>query len=263
MPNLDEIYILTALGLGIACCIQTVGLLRLTTSKVPIQDPMDWVVFSVQQLASPVRPTQHVLTTRRLYGLLYGHLGLALSVVFWSAQGIFPTVSILLLSLSHFGIVYLLRLLQDASVTLKHSLCLALSAYAFFPNHEHIAWAGLYLIVGQATVAYFFTGLSKARSGSWRSGQRLIHIVAGSRWRNPALARYLSRKPLLARSMAWGTIVLELTVPVIWFTLPSLIPFSLAALVAFHLAIAFSLGIWSFAFIFPLSFPAVYFLFHV
>lgn len=263
MPNLDDIYILTALGLGIACCIQTVGLLRLAASKVPIQDKMGWVVCCAQQLAFPSRPAQLFSTTRRLYGLLYGHLVLALSVVFWSAQGIFPTVSVLLLSLSHFGIVYLLRFLLDASTTLKHSLCLALSSYAFFPNHEHIAWAGLYLIVGQATVAYFFTGLSKVRSGSWRSGQRLLHIMAGSRWRNPLLARYLSRKPLLARSVTWGTTVLELAVPIIWFILPSLIPFSLVVLVIFHLAVGFSLGIWSFALIFPLTFPAVYFLLHL
>jgi hypothetical protein len=113
----------------------------------------------------------------------------------------------------------------------------------------------LWFLTLQLCLAYFAAGFHKLRSAAWRNGSALPGILSGRVFGFPAFGTWLGRHPLLAWSLCWGTIVWEVSFPVVLVApRPACLGY-LACGVLFHLGTAFTMGlnkfIWAFFALYP------------
>jgi hypothetical protein len=120
----------------------------------------------------------------------------------------------------------------------------------------------------QLCLAYFAAGFHKLRSPVWRSGAALPGILSTRLFGSPALATWLDRRRLLARSMSLATIFWEVSFPVVLVAPREIGLCYFAGGVLFHVSTAFTMGlnkfIWAFIALYPAaiyctmgSFPGV------
>jgi hypothetical protein len=142
---------------------------------------------------------------------------------------------------------------QMASIVL---IATALVAPAF-PGDVRVALAVAF-ITAQAVLAYLTSGVAKLVSPVWRDGTGLRGILSTVDHGTPAIGRWLGRYPALSVAASWATIVFECT-----FVLALVLPAPLAGAVlgaglAFHAACAALMGLNSFVWAFPATYPCVW-----
>lgn len=114
-------------------------------------------------------------------------------------------------------------------------------------------------IGAQSLLAYFVSGVFKATSPVWRSGDALIGIMATESYGHPAVFSLLLRRPRLAQAACWAVILLECAFPLAAWLGTSYLWVFLAAGVIFHALNALVMGLNGFLFAFLSTYPAVLF----
>lgn len=119
--------------------------------------------------------------------------------------------------------------------------------------------AAVLFVAAQASLSYLVSGIAKAVSVTWRSGRALPLILSTVSYGHPTMSAALTRRPLLARAVAWATILGECAFPLV-LIVP--MPLSWALVVAaglFHLVAAWAMGLNVFPWAFAATYPAILF----
>jgi hypothetical protein len=117
--------------------------------------------------------------------------------------------------------------------------------------------AGLTFIALQCTLSYLTAGIAKLFGSSWRNGTALQGILRTRSYGTESVSMLLDTHPRLAKSMSYGVVLYELLFPIA-FILPftALIAF-IAVGAAFHIMIAYVMGLNTFLWSFGATYPAV------
>jgi hypothetical protein len=140
----------------------------------------------------------------------------------------------------------------DAQLTLITYSAMALT---LFSDTAVAAGYCLSFLTLQLCLAYFAAGFHKLRSPVWRSGYALPGLLSARLFGFPAFGAWLARHRLLAWSLAWATIVWEVSFPVVLVAPREICLGCFACGVLFHLGTAFTMGlnkfIWAFLALYP------------
>jgi hypothetical protein len=80
----------------------------------------------------------------------------------------------------------------------------------------------LFFITAQACLAYFTSGVYKARSESWRSGKALVKIFSSETFGNKTIARFLDSNHTITTILANSMILFECCFPLVLLSSPIL-----------------------------------------
>lgn len=119
--------------------------------------------------------------------------------------------------------------------------------------------AALGFLAAQVLIAYFASGLDKATTRRWRSGERLTLTFQYSMYRRPSLGDFLARRPDVARLASGGVILLELLFPLCVVLPDAGLWLFLAGGLAFHATVAVTMGLHGFFWSFAAAYPGLYF----
>ncbi|MET0885762.1 MAG: hypothetical protein ABWX92_04855 [Mycetocola sp.] len=142
---------------------------------------------------------------------------------------------------------------QMASIVLITTVLVAPA----FPGDARLA-LGVGFIAAQAVLAYSTSGIAKLVSPVWRDGTGLAGILSTVDHGTPALGQWLMRHPTLSRLASWGTIAFECAFVLVLVLPPPLAAGMLLAGLAFHAACAALMGLNSFLWAFPATYPCVW-----
>lgn len=107
-------------------------------------------------------------------------------------------------------------------------------------------------------LSYATAGVVKLVSPTWRSEPILASILSTHRFGSAVIAEYLRRRPMLCVLLQWSVITLELGFSfALVLPLPGLFAFLLGGL-CFHIACAVLMGLNTFLWAFPATYPCVY-----
>lgn len=127
-----------------------------------------------------------------------------------------------------------------------------------FPGDSRLA-LGACFIAAQAVLAYSTSGIAKLISPVWRDGTGLAGVLSTVDHGTPAVGLWLRRHSSLSKLASWVTIGFECTF-IIVLVLPTQLGAGLLALgVMFHAGCAVLMGLNSFLWAFPATYPCVYF----
>lgn len=149
---------------------------------------------------------------------------------------------------------------QGADTMFLVGLC-AVWVAALDPHDPPLRAAALGFLAFQVLLAYVMSGWDKLKSQRWRSGGLLPLIFCDSAHRFAPLGEVFTRRRALAFAANWSIILLELLFPVcLLLPQPGFLAV-LAAGAAFHLIVAFTMGLHGFFWSFVSSYPAIYFIY--
>lgn len=117
----------------------------------------------------------------------------------------------------------------------------------------------LMFIAGQILLAYFVAGLNKLISPAWRLGRQMRQIVAGSSYQVPTILVRVCTRRMIARSLCWTVILLQLLFPASVVLPGGFFWFFLTAGLLFHTGVAVIMGLHGFWWSFIAAYPALYF----
>jgi hypothetical protein len=142
----------------------------------------------------------------------------------------------------------------DGADQMSATTFVGLSLWSAFPRLERVVVRFFAL---QLVLCYLTSGVAKAISPEWRSGNALIGIAGTKMYGNAALHRWLTSVPGLSTLLCWGVIVGECT-----FGLSLIVPrpvrrLMLACGVAFHAIIAGEMRLNTFFWSFTAAYPAL------
>lgn len=140
---------------------------------------------------------------------------------------------------------------QMNSVLLAGLLCVALG-----PG-TRIAEMGLWFVALQACLSYAASGVSKAVSPVWRSGEAVFLVMNTASYGSRGVATLLKDRPALHRALAWSVIVMESSFPLMLLMPPAYAWAFLAWGASFHLFCATVMGLNSFFWSFVATYPAL------
>jgi hypothetical protein len=115
----------------------------------------------------------------------------------------------------------------------------------------------LWFIAAQGLLAYLVAGATKLREPAWRQGRAIPAIVATTMWGNRRDALLLRAHPRASFVLCWMTMVGECAVPLA-LVVPLPVTVAILAYAAgFHLLLAYEMGLNSFVWAFPATYPAI------
>lgn len=144
---------------------------------------------------------------------------------------------------------------RDGADQMSLILVIGITMYLIFDVNSSWRWAGVALIVGQATLSYIVSGVAKLLSKEWRSGSAITAVFLTSIYGCPPVGRILHRQRVLAGVTSWFLIAWEVTFPAVLIT-----PWPYAGLwivvgVVFHLSAAVFMGLNTFLISFVATYP--------
>jgi hypothetical protein len=126
-----------------------------------------------------------------------------------------------------------------------------------YPADGRVMMAAVF-IAAQVSLAYVTAGIAKLASGIWRDGAALPAIFSTNTHGHPLAAALLANHGGLARAGSWGVIVFECAFPLL-FLGPSWLALGFLAVgLAFHAGCALLMGLNSFLWSFPATYPCVF-----
>jgi hypothetical protein len=120
---------------------------------------------------------------------------------------------------------------------------------------EACAWA----IALHACIAYFVSGIYKAVSPVWRSGDAVVGICGTRFFGSPRASVFFKRNHWAPRVAAWATFVPELLFPAALLLGPAVCLAFLAWGAAFHLGVMLVMRLNGFVWAFVATYPAIYY----
>ncbi|MCI2229953.1 hypothetical protein MC378_12315 [Polaribacter sp. MSW13] len=116
--------------------------------------------------------------------------------------------------------------------------------------------ASIYFIAVQSTISYVTAGYHKITSPVWRSGNAILQVMGTDTYGHIPFRDFLFRNRLIVYLLAWGTILLDF-----FFFLALISPVIAMIFIAlgtlFHIANAYFMGLNSFLYVFPASYPCI------
>jgi len=109
----------------------------------------------------------------------------------------------------------------------------------------------------QVVVSYLASGLAKAISSTWRSGDAIDLVLSTKLYGGSGTARLIRRYPFTGRLLSWTTIGWETAFPIVYLLSPTSARYLLHLVKAFHLGIAVTMGLPRFFWAFSSSHAAV------
>ena len=119
--------------------------------------------------------------------------------------------------------------------------------------------ACLGFIALQASLAYVTAGMGKIVHRGWRDGSVLREVLLSDAWGNERVARFIRGHERWPGAMARLVLAAELCFPILLFVPWEFAVAGLMVGVAFHVFIAIVLGLNTFLWIFPATYPAIMF----
>ncbi|TYC66561.1 hypothetical protein EH183_41960 [Streptomyces sp. CB01881] len=126
-----------------------------------------------------------------------------------------------------------------------------------FPGDDLAREACIRFIAFQACVAYAAAGAIKLVSPVWRDGSAITGILRTRVYGDKGLYRLLRLHPAVARAVAWGVILGELTFPLVLVAPRPVARGILGAGVFFHLVNGRFMGLNRFLWAFTATYPAI------
>ncbi|MGE0043799.1 MAG: hypothetical protein AB7H88_19305 [Vicinamibacterales bacterium] len=117
--------------------------------------------------------------------------------------------------------------------------------------------AALAFVALQACLAYAAAGGAKLRESGWRDGTSLRHVLATAGFGSARMARGLDRFPAAAGLLARGIVLGEIAFPLVLLLPPGVAAVALGGVAAFHLVVAWVMGLNLFVWSFVATLPAV------
>ena len=182
----------------------------------------------------------------------------AVGAVIMVLGGASPMVPLTGLVVSNAGLAIRAPIGGTGSVDMGNVVCLA-ALFAALVRSPGATTACLVFIALQASLAYAAAGLGKIPHLSWRDGSALRDLSATDCWGHARAAAWMRRAEWFPK--ATGRLIMTLEV---CFPLLLLVPSELAAIgllsgVVFHVLIATLMGLNTFAWMFPATYPAIMF----
>lgn len=134
-----------------------------------------------------------------------------------------------------------------------------LTAVGLAAQDAGVALAGILLAGGQLTLSYCIAGISKLFVPGWRSGAWLRSVMATNMWGDSRMAALL-RVPGFATLASWTVILLEALFPLALLAPETVLLAAMVAMLVFHFATAFFMGLNKFPWAFAAAYPAVFLL---
>lgn len=125
-----------------------------------------------------------------------------------------------------------------------------------WPAIDRMAAAATF-IAAQVSLSYWTAGIAKIISPAWRDGSALPAILSTDGHGHPLAARLLSQHSNVARFLSWSVIVFECLFPLLIFGPSWLVVPTLICGFAFHVGCAVLMGLNSFLWSFPATYPCV------
>lgn len=123
--------------------------------------------------------------------------------------------------------------------------------------------AAMLFVAAVSCLVYVSAGVGKQKSAGWRSRDLPAQILATGLWSSPLLAQSARRHPSLAKWLSSAVVAFELAFPVV-LLVPSPAAWAmLAGGLVFHTALAASLGLNVFWWMFVATYPAILYANHV
>jgi hypothetical protein len=156
--------------------------------------------------------------------------------------------------LTHINIICACSSIGDGGTNLFSTLMLVfifcdVRAWSRPPANALVLWvrsALLFSMQFQVVVVYLQAALSKVRSDGWSSGVALYYILQIPEFSEPLLAHFIVSNDWLVVMLTYATIAFQLTF-LFAMLQPVLRPWWLLFGTIFHIGIAFSMGLMSFA----------------
>lgn len=123
-----------------------------------------------------------------------------------------------------------------------------------------IAGAGILLIAGQLTIAYFLGGAAKLISTEWRSGRAVIGIMGTQSFGHDFAARVASASIGFSVLFCWLLILVELVFPIAVLCPQPILAGFLAVFALFHVATALFMGLNTYVWSFGAAYPSIWML---
>jgi hypothetical protein len=124
-------------------------------------------------------------------------------------------------------------------------------------NQFNISLAGILLIAGQLTIAYFVAGFTKLLSFEWRSGRAIISAMGTYSYGHPLGAKLFSSSKITSVCFCWGVIAAETLFPMALLFPRQLMIVILGLFFLFHLSHAYFIGLNTFVWSFASAYPSI------
>lgn len=128
-----------------------------------------------------------------------------------------------------------------------------------FPGNETVRTVALLFIAIQGILSYFVAGVAKLVGSSWRNGKAIEAIFSTQAWGDDRVFGLVQSYPPMKRVGTWSVMGFELLFPVVLVLDPTFLPVMFAIAIGFHLFNAVFMGINGFIYIFPATYPAIYY----
>lgn len=128
-----------------------------------------------------------------------------------------------------------------------------------FPGNETVRTVALLFIALQGILSYFVAGVAKLVGSSWRNGEAIEAIFSTQAWGDDRVFGLVQSYPPMKRVGSWSVMGFELLFPVVLVLDPTFLPVMFAIAIGFHLFNAVFMGINGFIYIFPGTYPAIYY----
>ncbi|WP_292811855.1 hypothetical protein [Microbacterium sp.] len=240
-------------ALDLACRIAAVGVLVGALEQWHIRER-----FAAGGVLGPPPAARSDVRSRMLLLLVAAQVIAALIVITVGVASPPGWVALCLLVIAFTSLRVLRRVGGDGAEQMASIVLIATALVApAFPGDVRVALAVAF-IAAQAVLAYLTSGVAKFVSPVWRDGTGLRGILSTVDHGTPAIGRWLGRHPGLSVAASWATIGFECG-----FVLALVLPPPLAGAVlgvglAFHAACAALMGLNSFLWAFPATYPCVW-----
>lgn len=248
-----------AWALDLACRIAAVGAVIGALEQWRVRDQFDagGVLSTPDFAASPWR--RRITGRRALAALVAAQAGLGVVVLVGGVLTPWGWIALCLLAVAFVGLRWYRRTGGDGAdqMTTIVFIGAALAAPAFM-GELRVA-LGAFFIAAQALLAYATSGVAKLVSPVWRDGTGLAGILSTVDHGTPSLGAWLTRHPLFSKLGSWGTIAFECAFVLVLVLPPPLGAAVLVVGLLFHAACAVTMGLNSFLWAFPATYPCVWF----
>ncbi|MGL4540689.1 MAG: hypothetical protein ACRCU0_06935 [Candidatus Rhabdochlamydia sp.] len=174
---------------------------------------------------------------------------------------LFNAISTVILFLSFFLLLlYMLRSPYGLSGSYQMSMVIVFSLFvgSLFGIYSKSSIFCMWFISGQLLLSYFIAGIRKALSPIWRKGDAMHDIFSTSAFGHPLIHKLIQVKGF-ACALSWLVIFFEMLFFMILFIDPKFFTLFFLAGFLFHLANAFFMGLNSFLFAFPATYPILFY----
>jgi hypothetical protein len=215
------------------------------------------ILFTPAHRASTVR--RWISRRYTLAALVAAQVATALTVIATGVQSVWGWGALCVLTVAFIGLRWYRRGGGDGADQMASIVLIATVLVApAFPGDLRVA-LGVGFIAAQAILAYLTSGIAKLISPVWRNGTGLAGILSTVDHGTPALGRWLARHPAFSTLASWGTIAFECAFILVLVLPPPAAAVMLLAGVLFHAACALFMGLNSFLWAFPATYPCLWF----